>query len=524
MKNKLNEAFDHIDDKFIAETENPPKRSRTLRLALVAAALVAVIVAVSVITAMNVRKENDSLQLADAANGKTEDMPDGDTEEDEGVFDTEEDSIIATDTEATIGNPYGGEEDGVLDPPGELQKTETEGFHTIFNVDKGNYSGAKYSYVADLSAAPVNCDHKGDLWTEYRGKGKELSGFYDNIYKLLLDGEKNGVISPINIYTGLCLLAECTAGQSRAEILKALGADSIEELRDNSKLLWQYNNVNDELGVTTQANSIWLADSLPIKQSCADILNNEHYASAFSGSFSDENYVNSFKQWLSDQTGGLLDKSISDINVISDITYAILSSTIYYKSRWSDEFKETEYGKFDGKTCVYNKKTQLGYIYKGSGFTAYCEPLSDGNKMWFFLPDDGVTVSDVLSKGLISYINGAKEEKFCTVTFRMPDFDVSYDSAINGALGKLGINDCRTKEGDFSPLSDNNELYLGEVRHAVRIKVDKQGVEGAALMVEYLCYSPETPPPAYDFTLDRPFVFAVENNGTPLFVGCVNEL
>ena len=94
---------------------------------------------------------------------------------------------------------------------------------------------------------------------------------------------------------------------------------------------------------------------------------------------------------------------------------------------------------------------------------------------------------------------------------------------INDALSKLGINKCRTTEADFSPLTTNENVYLGEVRHAVRIKADRTGVEGAALTAEGIYGAPEKPQ-EYDFTLDRPFVFMVSYQGTPTFIGVVNEL
>ena len=58
------------------------------------------------------------------------------------------------------------------------------------------------------------------------------------------------------------------------------------------------------------------------------------------------------------------------------------------------------------------------------------------------------------------------------------------------------------------------------------VKADKDGVEGAAFTVMTLAGSApfELIKLKYDFTLDRPFVFVIENGGTPLFVGCVNDV
>ena len=105
------------------------------------------------------------------------------------------------------------------------------------------------------------------------------------------------------------------------------------------------------------------------------------------------------------------------------------------------------------KTCVqYHKKTVKDtYIYKGDGFTAYAEQLSDGNMMWFFLPDKNKSVSDVINAGIMSLITADKVRREYDVTVRMPDFDVEYNESIKGKLAELGIKECLDEDkADFS--------------------------------------------------------------------------
>ncbi len=411
--------------------------------------------------------------------------------------------------------------------PAETKEKEPEVTFEEFKGETGNYSGAKFASIANMSVEikDVYGDDLYQKYDEYNEQSKKLAGFYDKLYQKLLDGDKSGAVSPVNIYMALSLLAECTDGNSRKEILDVLGVSGIEQLRQQSKLIWLYNNQDDEEGITALANSVWLKNGLPVKEQCVNYLKDEHYASTFTGDFADGAYINAFKQWLSDMTKGLLDNSINGLNIPAE-TAAILASTLYYKASWRHEYKATESGKFDGKACTFNKKTADGTIYSGKGFTAYADGLSDGNRIWFFLPDKNKTVSDVLGSGVISFIKDNRDGgKSYEVTVRMPDFDVSLDKSINEALSDLGISECMDPDkADFSALSDD-DLYLSDVIHAARVKADKDGVEGAAftVMMVNITAMPEAKP-KYDFTLDRPFVFVVENNGTPLFVGCVNDL
>ena len=130
-------------------------------------------------------------------------------------------------------------------------------------------------------------------------------------------------------------------------------------------------------------------------------------------------------------------------------------------------------------------------------------------------------MSDVIKTDLFSYVNGKRYD----VTVRMPDFDVDFNSSIMDTMKDLGITDCMTPgKADFSSLSDD-DLFLSSATHAARFKADKEGVEGAAytVMMDEATGMPEDLPD-YDFTLDRPFVFMVENAGVPLFIGCVNDV
>lgn len=488
MKNKLNEAFDNVSDEYVTKSVNPPKKKGFLKYALIAAALALVVVAVSLTVALSTK----------TAAPQTVDT----------------DSVSTNETDSVSTN-----------------KTEPETTVEPFVGNKGNYAAAKFMSVADTS--PTAQTVFGGYYTKnkakYRESAAKLDGFFDKLTKKLMNGQQSGVISPVNIYMALALLAECTDGSSRQQILDVLEVSDIEELRALTRLIWLYNSADDELGRSLLSDSIWLSSGLPVKNNCVNTLKDYYYASTFTGDFADANYKNALKQWLSDQTNGLLDSCINELD-IPDNTAAALASTLYYKAHWYYDFYQTENGIFKGKNrtvnCVYNKKTVEGTVYKGKGFAVYSERLSDGNVMWFFLPDDNKSVSDILTVDLTSYISDIKGGKKYEVTFRMPDFDVDYNENVTDNIKEIGITDCmELNKADFSPLTDDT-LVLSQIVHAARFKADKDGVEGAAytVLVAPGASPVSAEPPKYDFTLDRPFVFAVTNCDLPLFIGCVNEI
>ena len=91
----------------------------------------------------------------------------------------------------------------------------------------------------------------------------------------------------------------------------------------------------------------------------------------------------------------------------------------------------------------------------------------------------------------------------------------------------MGVTDAFDEsKADFSPLSDEAAVLAG-VMQAARVKVDEDGVEGAAYteaIVDLKCAEAPGAKPV-EMCLDRPFVFVVAtSDGIPLFVGTVQSV
>ena len=66
-------------------------------------------------------------------------------------------------------------------------------------------------------------------------------------------------------------------------------------------------------------------------------------------------------------------------------------------------------------------------------------------------------------------------------------------------------------------------VFLSSAKHAARVAIDEEGVTAAAYTVMMEAGAAEPPDEEIDFTLDRPFVFAITSqDGLPLFIGVVN--
>ena len=64
----------------------------------------------------------------------------------------------------------------------------------------------------------------------------------------------------------------------------------------------------------------------------------------------------------------------------------------------------------------------------------------------------------------------------------MPTFEIEYKDEIIDALQDIGINTVFGPGADFRPmLGSSTNAYVSHVNHAVKLTVDENGVEGAAV-------------------------------------------
>jgi serine protease inhibitor len=118
---------------------------------------------------------------------------------------------------------------------------------------------------------------------------------------LLENGGENAVCSPLNIYMALAMLAECTDGNSRAQILSLLGDADVENLRARVDDLWNDTYREDGLMNRVLAGAVWLDKGVPFHQKTLDALAQHYYAASFQGDMDTEAYNQALRDWLNSE-------------------------------------------------------------------------------------------------------------------------------------------------------------------------------------------------------------------------------
>lgn len=370
----------------------------------------------------------------------------------------------------------------------------------------------------------------------------ELDGFFSRVMGQFLTGEKgkNKIVSPLNLYMALAMLAETTDGESRGQILDLLGAESTEALREQVDSVWKGTYRNDGSVAAVLANSLWLREDMEYAQSTMDTLAEDYHASSFQGTMGSEAMDQALRDWIDEQTGGLL-KEQSQGLFLDPETVLALVSTVYFKDMWDQKFREenTELGVFhapggDVKRDFLHQTFWDEAVYRGSRFTAVRKRFQDEGWMWLILPDKGTAPEKLAEDAEVAQLlsgawSGPDEEhyRYAEIELSMPEFDVSSDLELSEGLKALGVTDVfDDTRADFSPMLGEGGAFVNRVEHAARVMVDEEGCAGAAYTV-IAVYGSAGPREREKvaFTLDRPFLFAVQNEAyLTLFAGVVNEL
>ena len=383
-----------------------------------------------------------------------------------------------------------------------------------------------------------------DLWSKDREAGRNydasqqtgLNGFVTAITRALLqnaEGE-NKVCSPVNIYMALAMLTELTDGATQKELLDVLGVKDTAALREQAKALWDANYLDDGVIKSVMGDSVWLNEGVNYKKDGAlKTLADDYFASVFSGQPGDAAYDEALHAWINDQTGDLLKDSAEALKM-DPLMMVTLVSTIYFKGRWTDTFvpeantTETFHGAKNDAPCEMMHETDnMGY-FDGDGFSAVTKSVVNADGFRFILPDEGVSVDEVLaSQAFADYLTGPAQENYTQVALSVPKFDVQADADVIPTLKKLGVEKVFDHgAADFTPLTeDRDDIAVDEILHSARVKIDEEGCEAAAFTAIMAMGTSAFLDEPIRFTLDRPFIFVINGvGGTPLFVGIVNGI
>ena len=335
--------------------------------------------------------------------------------------------------------------------------------------------------------------------------------------------DQNYMFSPFSIKAALAMAANGAEGETRREILDALGIEDLDAFNDRIwYLIDRYSN-NYYLTLSV-ANSIWLnrdyryAEDAEFSDTFRAII--EKMYSGEVGIVNNSNAVDTVNNWVEENTGG----RITDIINSPDFLAALVNA-VYFKGEWLEVFEpeDNDFKTFtsrDGSETELEFMNQTGYYdyYENRAMRMIAIPYKDTNIAMYIAIGAGRAVD------LDRYI---PEMESTYVNLSIPKFKTEYSVELNDTLKAIGIEKAFSEfDAEFKNMVDNYpmNIYIDKVLHKTYIDVNEAGTEAAAATAVMMAGS-GMPPEPIDFIADEPFTYFIydSENDEILFVGEYSE-
>ena len=364
---------------------------------------------------------------------------------------------------------------------------------------------------------------------------QENNGFALELFKRVakMEGDRSTLISPLSVTMDFGMVSNGAAGKTRDEISNVLGYKdgSVDVLNSFCEsMLKQSSKVDPSTTVEIGNAAVINKGRISLKGAFTKTVKSAYDAEVVYKDFGKDDVKGLVNKWSDKKTHGMI-PSILEQQPKSD-SYAYFMNAVYFKGIWSEKFdmadtRDEEFKLEDGtrsKVRMMWQKHKFNY----GGIPGVCDALclpygNEAYRMVILLPQDGKTIEDVKSgldteswSGLINNMN--KRE----VDVKIPVFETSTDLLhLKDVLFEMGIRDAFSMgSADFSNMT-NEKVYVNDVLHKARIKVDEQGSEAAAVTVVGMVMSAGSGFKAPEFHADHPFVYAITevSTGAIFFIG-----
>lgn len=396
--------------------------------------------------------------------------------------------------------------------------------------------------AAQSPAMPQTDEERIKAWQENQvseDTSYALSAFTYQLGAKVLSGTEDSVcFSPVSLYQVLSVITSGAQGSTQEQLLSLLGQGDVDTLKAQMQKLYQVNQRDTDMDHLEFANSLWLDEKqqdgenqVNFRQDWVMSAAMDYYCDVYAADFSSGAANAPLAAWINQHTGNLMADRLKDFTISPNTVMAAVN-TVFYRSQWAEQFTETVQDTFtaqDGaqSTCDFMRRTELGgEAVVTDRYTKSYLPLSSGT-MYVVLPQDGVTVDELLSEDTLWEMFEDSSYQTAQVNWSVPKFTTDTDLDLKDALTAAGVTDSfDTGAADFSSIADT-PLYLSSVIQGTHIAVNEDGIEAASYSLagmEAGAAEPEEAP-VVEMNLNRPFLYLITaNDGSPLFFGVVRNV
>ncbi len=347
------------------------------------------------------------------------------------------------------------------------------------------------------------------------------------------DSDENILISPYSIQVALYMLVNGLEGNSKKQVLEALGLDenSVNEINKAYAKLYTDLHTNKETEFISNNALFYDANRVDVLSDYKQAIENSYLAEILNEDFSKaETAKSSINQWIENNTEGKIKKLIENIKP-EDVAFIL--NAIYFKSNWANGFPVdyTSEGDFYLRNGAVDK---VNYMRHDAMFKYHVAedhfvlnlPFSDSvfSMTFLGLRDENIGIEGWITQNWDMFQSSLEllTEERAYVT--LPKLDITYKTSLIPSLRDMGIEDIfQSSSCDLSNFGSSKigSLYVSQVEHKATLVMDEKGVEGAA--VTSIGVGVTSAPPS--LTFDKPFLLVLRHKSTdiPIFMGIVNN-
>jgi len=344
------------------------------------------------------------------------------------------------------------------------------------------------------------------------------------------DARPNVVLSPLSATMALGMTLNGANGTTFDAMRSTLGFDGLSQAEINASyrdLIDLLTDLDPEVRFEI-ANAIWANQQYPFHQAFFDDVSAAFDASAEAHDFSDPATLAAINAWVSDSTGGLIDRIL---DTLDPSLVMLLANAIYFDGAWTNQFdtddtRREAFTRPDQSTVEVDMMHMSGVelpLGGGPGYSAVEMPYGgEAFSMVVVVPWSGdaralaasldqAAWDDIVSSLVPQELDG----------LAIPKLTLDYDAWLNEALKDMGMDIAFGAGADFTGLSPmGDQMCIDFVRQKTFVEVDERGTRAAAVTAVGVG--------TVSFTglfADKPFVFAIRErlSGTLLFVGLVED-
>jgi serpin B len=359
--------------------------------------------------------------------------------------------------------------------------------------------------------------------------------FSFEMYQKLKDDGENVFFSPYSITTALGMAYEGARGQTADEIAQVLGLPTDNRTRWDLMLSYQgyFNQDSNSYDLST-ANAYWLAQNADLMETYRTAIESYYLVHGEELDFAGDpdGSAKTINDWVEQQTNGKIKDLISP-DMITPLTYLILTNAIYFKADWKYQFdskdtKEMPFNTSSGEIIqtemmqMLHKEVDFNVSWNGEAQLLKLPYKDDDLSMYVLLPNEN-NISSIEAKLNISYIQEL-ENNFSSwrVDIYLPKFKFEQKYNLEDILAEMGMPTAFTDNADFSGITESTQLNIDKVTHQSFVEVNEKGTEAAAATA--VSFMP-TSIGSVNFNADHPFIFFIEHEetGQILFMGKVGN-